>query len=149
MFCQRIRLDATTFGLGHARIGGVACKKRVTKSGLLRLIYLCRVIVMGIRLRISPQTFAVLESLLERPTHWRHGYSLSQQTGLPSGTLYPILMRLEKLAWLETRWEEPGNLGRPPRHLYRLTGQGRAWAMEELRAAEPVRKSWKAAYSKA
>lgn len=104
---------------------------------------------MGIRLRISPQTFAVLESLLERPTHWRHGYSMSQQTHLPSGTLYPILMRLEKLAWLETRWEEPGNLGRPPRHLYRLTGQGRAWAIEELHAAEPIRKSWKAAYSKA
>lgn len=104
---------------------------------------------MGIRLRISPQTFAILESLLEKPTHWRHGYSLSQQTGLPSGTLYPILMRLEKLAWLETRWEEPGHLGRPPRHLYRLTGQGRAWAVEELRAGERMKKSWKAAYSRA
>ena len=104
---------------------------------------------MGIRLRISPQTFAVLESLLERPAQWRHGYALSQQTGLPSGTLYPILMRLEKLAWLETRWEEPGKLGRPPRHLYRLTGQGRAWAVEELRAGERVRKRWKAAYSRA
>lgn len=104
---------------------------------------------MGIRLRISPQTFAVLESLLERAAQWRHGYSLSQQTGLPSGTLYPILMRLEKLAWLETRWEEPGKLGRPPRHLYRLTGQGRAWAMEELQAAAQAKKSWKVAYGKA
>ena len=101
---------------------------------------------MGIRLRISPQTLAVLDSLLEHPAQWRHGYSLSQQTELPSGTLYPILMRLEKLAWLETRWEEPGNLGRPPRHLYRLTGQGRAWATEELRAAR-VTKIWKAAYT--
>ena len=103
---------------------------------------------MGIRLRISPQTFAVLESLVDRPAHWRHGYALSRQTRLASGTLYPILMRLEKLGWLETRWEEPGNLGRPPRHLYRLTGQGRAWAIEELQAARAT-KGWKAAYSKA
>lgn len=101
---------------------------------------------MGIRLRISAQTLAVLDSLLEHPGQWRHGYSLSQQTELPSGTLYPILMRLQKLEWLETRWEEPGNLGRPPRHLYRLTGQGRAWATEELRAARAT-KTWKAAYT--
>jgi PadR family transcriptional regulator PadR len=101
---------------------------------------------MGIRLRISPQTLAVLGSLLEHPAQWRHGYSLSQQTELPSGTLYPILMRLEKLGWLETRWEEPGNLGRPPRHLYRLTGQGRAWATEELNAAR-AKKIWKPVYS--
>jgi PadR family transcriptional regulator, regulatory protein PadR len=90
---------------------------------------------MGLRLRISPQTFAVLDALLPNSSHWRHGYALSQETDLPSGTLYPILMRLEKRGWLEARWEEPGGLGRPPRHLYRLTGQGRAWAAEELRAA--------------
>jgi PadR family transcriptional regulator, regulatory protein PadR len=97
---------------------------------------------MGVRLRISPQTFAVLEALLQRSSQWRHGYALSQQTELPSGTLYPILMRLEKLGWLEARWEDPGNLGRPPRHLYRLTGPGRAWAVEELRAAR-AKKVWK------
>jgi len=101
---------------------------------------------MGVRLRTSPQTFAVLESLLQHPAQWRHGYSLSQETELPSGTLYPILMRLERLAWLETKWEEPGNLGRPPRHLYRLTSQGRAWAVEELRAAN-AKGMWKAAHS--
>lgn len=103
---------------------------------------------MGLRLRVSPQTFAVLAALLRHSSQWQHGYSLSQHTELPSGTLYPILMRLEKLGWLEARWEEPGNLGRPPRHLYRLTGQGRAWAAEELRAAR-AKRTWKAARSEA
>ncbi len=75
---------------------------------------------MGRRLRISPQTLALLEALLNKPTSWHHGYALSQQTSLASGTLYPILMRLEKLHWLETSWEQPGigaAAGRPPRHL--------------------------------
>ena len=89
---------------------------------------------MGLRIRRSPQTFVVLEALLERPSQWHYGYSLSGATEISSGTLYPILMRLRKLRWLETRWEEP-RAGHPPRHLYRLTGNGRAWALEELRAA--------------
>lgn len=90
---------------------------------------------MGLRLRSSRQTFALLEALLYQPAHWSHGYALSQQTGLASGTLYPILMRLERLRWLETRWETEVGAGRPPRHLYRLTTDGREWAREELRVA--------------
>jgi|ERR1041384_2386923 DNA-binding PadR family transcriptional regulator len=101
---------------------------------------------MGLRLRMSPQTLSLLDSLLARPMRWHHGYALSQETGLASGTLYPILMRLEKLKWLETRWEEPGNAGRPPRHLYRLTADGREWARQELRDAR-ARKIWKPAYT--
>jgi PadR family transcriptional regulator, regulatory protein PadR len=103
---------------------------------------------MSIRLRSSRQTFLLLEAFLLRPAQWTHGYALSQQTGLASGTLYPILMRLEKLRWLETRWEEPGNAGRPPRHLYRLTSEARAWAREELSEAR-ARKIWKPAYTEA
>ena len=71
---------------------------------------------MGVRLRVSPQTLNLLAALLARPAQWHHGYALSQVTGIASGTLYPILMRLEKLRWLETRWEQPGKAGRPPRH---------------------------------
>lgn len=72
----------------------------------------------------SPQTRAVLVLLLEEPSVWRYGYALSQRTGLKSGTLYPILMRLAEQGWLETRWEEPERPGRPPRHIYRLTTEG-------------------------
>jgi DNA-binding PadR family transcriptional regulator len=101
---------------------------------------------MGLRLRISTQSLLLLEALLDRPSQWHHGYALSQQTSIASGTLYPILMRLEKLRWLETKWEQPTNAGRPPRHLYRLTSDGRAWAREELHDAR-MRKVWKPAYS--
>ena len=96
---------------------------------------------MGLRIRISPQTLALLDALLQRPSEWRHGYALSQSTGISSGTLYPILMRLEKLRWLETKWEQPAG-GRPPRHLYRLRSEARAWARQELQHAR-ARKVWK------
>ena len=103
---------------------------------------------MGIRLRSSRQTLDILEVLLTRPSQWHHGYAISQQTSAPSGTLYPILMRLDKLGWLETKWEESIPQGRPPRHLYRLTGNGREWAREELRSAQQ-REFWKPAASQA
>jgi len=80
-------------------------------------------------IRISRQTLAVLLSLLAAPSTWRYGYDLSRETGLKSGTLYPILMRLTENSWLETRWEaaEPG---RPPRHMYRLSTSGRQQARQ-------------------
>jgi DNA-binding PadR family transcriptional regulator len=101
---------------------------------------------MGIRLRISHQTLDILEALLARPSQWHYGYAISRQTSIPSGTLYPILMRLDKSGWLETRWEDAPTAGRPPRHLYRLTGNGREWAREELRSAQQ-REFWKPAAS--
>ncbi|HTP68233.1 MAG TPA: PadR family transcriptional regulator [Dongiaceae bacterium] len=102
---------------------------------------------MGIHLRLSRQSLALLDALLIQPSHWHHGYALSQSTGLASGTLYPILMRLDKSGWLETRWEDAPTPGRPPRHLYRLSPTGREWAREELRAAHQT-KFWKPAHGK-
>ena len=86
--------------------------------------------------RISPETLLVLEGFIERPTEWRYGYELSRQTGLKSGTLYPILMRLEKYALLEAAWvtTEPGV---PPRHTYRLTPNGLEVARTKLSEARP------------
>lgn len=77
--------------------------------------------------RISPQTLQVLGSFLDRPTKWRYGYELSLETGLKSGTLYPILMRLTKYSMLETQWVTT-QLGTPPRHTYRLTLKGLEFA---------------------
>jgi PadR family transcriptional regulator PadR len=94
---------------------------------------------MGVRLRLSKQTVEILSALLIRPWQWHHGYAVSKQTGIASGTLYPILMRLEKLGWLETRWEETHVEGRPPRHQYRLSPNGREWATEELHAARETK----------
>ena len=71
--------------------------------------------------RMSRQTLALFRAFLAQPRDWRYGYDLSRETALKSGTLYPILMRLNQRGWLETRWTEPESPGRPPRHMYRLT----------------------------
>ena len=86
--------------------------------------------------RMSPETLLVLERLVERPTDWRYGYDLSRETGLKSGTLYPILMRLEKHTWLEARWVATED-GVPPRHTYRLTPNGLELAKTQLDEARP------------
>lgn len=89
--------------------------------------------------RFSPQTFLLLQALLDHPQEWRYGYDLSQETGLKSGTLYPILMRLERAGLLAARWQAPTREGAPPRHLYRLTAAGAKTAREKLGAAEARR----------
>jgi DNA-binding PadR family transcriptional regulator len=80
----------------------------------------------------SPQTLLLFESLLADPDRWRYGYDLSRETGLASGTLYPILMRLSDQRLLDTGWEPSDEPGRPPRHTYRLTADGAALARERL-----------------
>jgi DNA-binding PadR family transcriptional regulator len=90
--------------------------------------------------RPSAQTTAVVLALAEQPTAWRYGYELCQQLGIKPGSLYPILMRLADRGLLETTWDTDVPAGRPPRHLYRLTGSGRALATElaELAAAPTI-----------
>jgi PadR family transcriptional regulator len=82
------------------------------------------------KMRISPQTVLVLMEFLQAPSHWKYGYDISRDTGLKSGTLYPILMRLAGRALLETRWEV-AEAGKPPRHMYRLTTTGLQLARQE------------------
>jgi PadR family transcriptional regulator, regulatory protein PadR len=91
-------------------------------------------------IRRSPQTFSLLSSLLDHPAEWRYGYDLSRETGLQSGTLYPILMRLSERGWLDAKWEEAHEPGRPPRHMYRLNADGREWAREQLKDEAPADK---------
>ncbi len=78
--------------------------------------------------RPSAHTLLVLDALSKRPRAWQYGYELSQITGLKSGTLYPILMRLCDRGLLESQWQAAAQLGRPPRHIYRLTAAGTAFA---------------------
>lgn len=82
-------------------------------------------------------TRAVLEALAEQPFEWRYGYDLSKATGLGSGTLYPLLMRIKERGWLESRWEPSPEPGRPARHMVRLTAEGRATAAALSPGAEP------------
>ena len=83
----------------------------------------------------SAQTLAVLAALAAGPSAWRHGYDLASETGLRSGTLYPILVRLADRKIVEACWEGGEPAGRPRRHLYRLTGDGLATAAAALAAA--------------
>lgn len=94
-------------------------------------LYICR--VSAVKLRLSPQTLSVLDAFLEAPKEWRYGYDISRGTGLKSGTLYPILMRMAERKLLETSWETV-EAGKPPRHLYRLTPDGMQFAREHRRS---------------
>lgn len=76
----------------------------------------------------SPQTRDLVVAMARRPRVWQHGYELSKQTGLKSGTLYPLLIRLSDQGLLESEWQEPERPGKPPRHAYRLTPEGLAFA---------------------
>src|SRR4051812_21645641 len=78
--------------------------------------------------RPSPQTRRILAAFVADTAAWRHGYDLSVEVGVGAGTLYPILIRLHERGQLESRWESVTGQGRPPRHEYRLTATGVAFA---------------------
>jgi len=79
----------------------------------------------------------VLAAFLADPAEPRYGYDLMRTAKLPSGTLYPMLARLEDEGLVESRWEQAGQGGggRPPRRYYQLTGDGVRVARLELAAA--------------
>ncbi len=91
---------------------------------------------MGHRSSFSAQTLAVLADLCATPSRWRHGYGLARATGLKSGTLYPILVRLADRGLVEACWEDEQLAGRPRRHLYRITPEGLAVATTALAQAQ-------------
>jgi len=84
--------------------------------------------------RMSLQTLKVLEAFLADPTDELSGADIHRRSGIASGTLYPILLRLEAAGWFVSRWEaiDPASAGRPRRRLYRLTRSGLARAGEVL-----------------
>ena len=82
----------------------------------------------------SPPARAVLAFLAEAGGEWRHGYDLVRATGVKSGTVYPLLIRLEAEGYLEAQWQPPAAPGRPPRHAYRLTAEGARFARNVLSA---------------
>jgi DNA-binding PadR family transcriptional regulator len=79
---------------------------------------------------LSPHARSVLQALLEAGPDWRHGYDLVRTTGVKSGTLYPLLIRLEAQGYLEAEWQPAAATGRPPRHAYRLSATGIALARQ-------------------
>lgn len=90
--------------------------------------------------KMTSTTIRVLMDFIEqkRPLS---GADLINDLGLFSGTLYPILKRLEKAGWLTSSWEggDPKELGRPVRRFYELTATGERKAMDVL-ASERTQK---------
>jgi len=86
-------------------------------------------------MRRSPQTNLLLAEFANSEQQWRYGYDLGRNTGLKSGTLYPILIRLADNGMLETTWET-SDTGKPPRHMYRLTPAGQRHARTQLAPAD-------------
>lgn len=76
-------------------------------------------------------TQMVIRALLDKPTQKRYGLELCAQAGLQSGTVYPILTRLEEAGWVQSAWEDPAvhqAEGRPRRRYYTLSEEGAARA---------------------
>lgn len=77
-------------------------------------------------------TQLVLRALLAAPTQEKSGSQIGHAADLPSGTVHPILARLETCGWLESRWEDPGRAGRARRRYYSLTSDGIELARDAL-----------------
>ncbi|MGP3930032.1 PadR family transcriptional regulator [Nonomuraea sp. KM88] len=88
-------------------------------------------------------TQALLRVLLIDPERNRYGLELCELAGLPSGTVYPILARLEQIGWLESRWEDPEThvaQARPRRRYYRITADGAEQARDAVARAYRARR---------
>jgi len=91
--------------------------------------------------RLTEQTLKALAVLVGSALEELSGAEIAKRTKQQSGTLYPILMRLERAGWLESRWEEgdPREMGRPRRRLYRVTMLG------ETAFRQAIRELWQVA----
>jgi DNA-binding PadR family transcriptional regulator len=86
---------------------------------------------------LSSATALVLDALARG---CRHGFDILDATGLASGTVYPILRRLEQDGFASSRWESARvaqQEQRPPRRYYVLTREGQT-LVEEARARFPI-----------
>jgi DNA-binding PadR family transcriptional regulator len=92
-------------------------------------------------MRLTLQVQLTLRAMLDRPGGELYGLELVEATGLPPGTIYPIMARLESAGWVSSRWEETGPeaKGRPRRRYYRLSADGIAQARSALAACDARR----------
>nr|WP_173068858.1 PadR family transcriptional regulator [Phytohabitans houttuyneae] len=85
-------------------------------------------------MRVTAAVATVLAVFLEDPDADRYGLELMRATGQPSGTLYPILARLQEAGWVAAHWEgvDTTEVGRPARRYYRLTPDGAVAARDAV-----------------
>lgn len=98
--------------------------------------------------RMTRETMRVLGVVLEAPAAEWYGLELAGRADLSPGTVYPILVRLERAGWLDSAWENvnPSEEGRPRRRLYRLSGVGqRVVPLRMQQELERIAPSWRPA----
>lgn len=89
-------------------------------------------------MRLTYPTTLVLQALLQGH---HHGFDIMDATGLPSGTVYPILRRLDTEGCVRSRWEKEGEARkqqRPPRRYYELTSHGHQMALDAIDRYRPL-----------
>jgi PadR family transcriptional regulator, regulatory protein PadR len=98
----------------------------------------------GEEVRLSGPTLRVLKLMLAGPRDKRSGFEISRDLNIGSGTLYPLLARLEKAGWLKSEWENvnPTEVKRPRRRFYFLTGVGYTKALAALNDLQAPEGGW-------
>lgn len=94
----------------------------------------------------------ILRAMLADPAAPRYGLEISKLAGLETGTLYPVMARLEMVGWVESSWEDPGlgvREGRPRRRYYQLTRDGAEQARIALAEISRIREKRRATLSAA
>ncbi|ATE56348.1 MULTISPECIES: PadR family transcriptional regulator [Actinosynnema] len=87
---------------------------------------------MGRKPRATNATLDVLEALLE-PDQELYGLKIAKMIDRPTGSVFPILARLEDLGWVVSEWEQADPVSRGPRRrFYRLSPEGLAEARAML-----------------
>jgi PadR family transcriptional regulator PadR len=101
---------------------------------------LCSLAGMGQPLRLTFQTLQVLRALLDDPVGEHYGLEISRESGLPTGSIYPILARLEAAGLATSAWEDIDEAAakRRRRRYYRLTSNGLEFARDEVTNAARV-----------
>jgi|ERR1700722_3785732 PadR family transcriptional regulator PadR len=86
------------------------------------------------KIRMSGPTLKILKFMIENPQGGRSGAEISKATKVGSGTMYPLLQRLEIANWIVGEWEniDPSDAGRPKRRFYKLTPSGQVGARDAL-----------------
>jgi len=86
---------------------------------------------MGTYLRLTTALRAVLGQFLDAEAEtW--GLRLATETGFPTGTIYPLLARLEREGFVQSYWADDSTRPGARRRLYSLTPAGRRWATARL-----------------
>jgi PadR family transcriptional regulator PadR len=92
---------------------------------------------MAAEIKLSHTAAIILQTV---DAGYVYGFSVMEMTGLPSGTVYPAMRRLERDELIRSHWEEQSIADaeqRPPRKYYKLTRRGKL-TLESSRKRYPL-----------